>query len=53
MLKFFRMISILEGVVSHKRGWSIVIWLLVLLASIIPFAFLIVEFFLQKELKKS
>ena len=89
MLKYFRVVSILEGlsfliilsvtlniisrdyvfeigmthgvlfflyflfslVASHKRGWSVVVWLLVLLASIVPFAFLAVEVFLQKELK--
>jgi len=40
-------------VASHKYGWSIVVWLLILLASVIPFAFLGVEVFLQKELKKT
>lgn len=37
---------------SHKQGWSIVIWFLMLVASVVPFAFLLVEYFLKKELKK-
>jgi integral membrane protein len=37
---------------SHKQGWSIIIWLLIFLASIIPFAFIGVDIFLQKEMKK-
>lgn len=35
--------------VSHKQKWSVVIWLLVFFASIIPFAFIAVEFFLRKK----
>lgn len=35
--------------VSHKKGWSILIWLLVFIAAIIPFAFLVVEFFLRRK----
>lgn len=34
---------------SHKQGWSIITWLLVFLASVIPFAFVLVDFFLRKE----
>lgn len=87
MLKFFRMVSIVEGLsflmilcvtfgiisrdfvfqlgmfhgvlfmvylvlsllVTDKKGWSILVWLTLFLASIIPFAFIIVELFLQKE----
>ena len=37
---------------SHKQGWSVLVWFLVLLAAIIPFAFVAVEIFLQKELRK-
>ena len=39
--------------VSHKQNWSILIWLLVFLASIVPFAFIAVELFLRQELKKN
>ncbi|CAA0105654.1 Uncharacterised protein [Halioglobus japonicus] len=38
---------------SHRQGWSIVFWLLIALASITPFAFIAVELFIEKELKKS
>jgi len=34
--------------VSHKQGWSVMFWMLVLLASIVPFAC----FLLDRELKK-
>lgn len=36
--------------VSHKQSWSIVVWLLIFFASIVPFAFFAVELFLRKEL---
>ena len=34
--------------VSHKQGWSVIFWMLVLLASVIPFAC----FFLDSKLKQ-
>jgi len=34
---------------SHKRRWSVIAWLLIFLASIVPFAFVAVELFLRKE----
>ena len=34
--------------VSHKQNWSVVVWLLVFFASIVPFAFIIAELFLRK-----
>jgi len=40
-------------IVSHKLSWSILIWLLVFLAAIIPFAFVLVEIFIRKEIQKS
>ena len=36
---------------SHQQGWSVVVWLLVVLASITPFAFVAVELFIERELK--
>jgi integral membrane protein len=42
----------LSLVVSHKQQWSVIIWLLVLLAAVIPFAFVPVELFLKKEQHK-
>ncbi|CAH1198637.1 Integral membrane protein [Candidatus Nitrotoga sp. BS] len=37
---------------SHKRNWPLIVWLLVSMASIVPFAFIAVEIFLRKELGK-
>tara|TARA_B110000467_G_C18075115_1_gene343522 strand:+ start:350 stop:661 length:312 start_codon:yes stop_codon:yes gene_type:complete len=34
---------------SHKRNWSVIVWLLVFLASIIPFAFIGVEFYIRQQ----
>lgn len=34
---------------SHKQGWSVVVWLMILLAAVVPFAFVAVELFLRKE----
>jgi integral membrane protein len=48
----FLLYFVLSLLASHKQGWSVLIWLLVLLAAIIPFAFVGVELFLQKELRK-
>ena len=39
--------------VSHKQGWSIMVWLLVAFASIVPLAFIAVEVFLRKEIKNN
>lgn len=36
---------------SHKQNWSIMVWLLVFLASIVPFAFIAVELFARKEFR--
>ncbi|MES2820873.1 MAG: DUF3817 domain-containing protein [Pseudomonadota bacterium] len=49
----FLMYFVLSLLASHKQGWSVVTWLLVLLAAIMPFAFVPVEVFLQKELRKN
>ena len=35
---------------SHKQKWSVVTWLLVSSASIVPFAFIAVEFYIRKQL---
>jgi integral membrane protein len=37
---------------SHKQNWSVVVWLLVLAAAVVPFAFIPVEMFLKKECLK-
>lgn len=38
---------------SHKQNWSVIVWLLVLAAAVIPFAFIPVELFIKKELRKN
>jgi integral membrane protein len=39
--------------VAHKENWSLKLWLGVFLASLIPMAFVIVEWFLQKTVSNS
>ena len=45
----FMVYLVLSLLVTNKKGWSILIWLALFLASIIPFAFILVEHFLRKE----
>ena len=44
---------VLSLAVSHKQGWSVVFWALVLVASVIPFACFILDAKLKNELKLS
>lgn len=48
----FFLYFLLSLLLSHKQSWSVMTWFLVLLASIIPFAFLLVDAFLKKEILK-
>ncbi|MBA6327570.1 DUF3817 domain-containing protein [Colwellia sp. MB02u-6] len=48
----FMFYTALSFVVANKKGWSILSWIALFLASIIPFAFIIVEIFLRKESAK-
>ncbi|MGB2131509.1 MAG: DUF3817 domain-containing protein [Marinobacterium sp.] len=48
----FILYLVLSLQVSHKKGWPVMVWLLVFLGSIIPFAFIGVELFLKKESKE-
>jgi len=45
----FMIYCALSLVVSHKLGWSVITWLLSLAAGIVPFAFILMERFLEKE----
>ena len=47
----FMLYLVLSLVASHKQGWSTITWFLLFMASLVPFAFILVEFFIQKELK--
>ena len=49
----FVVYCVLSLLVSHKQSWSVLVWLLVLLAAFIPYAFIPVEMFLQKERRRS
>ncbi len=45
----FVLYLILSFYAAHKKSWSLLIWLGVFLASVIPFGFIAVEWFLRKE----
>lgn len=49
----FVLYVVLSLLASHRQSWSLITWLMVFLASLVPFAFIAVELFVQKELKKS
>lgn len=49
----FLIYCVLSLLVSHRQGWSVVTWLLTLAAGMVPFAFLLVERFLRKEMQKA
>ncbi len=38
---------------SRKQGWSISVWFLLFLSALVPFAFVFVERFLEKELRNT
>ncbi len=46
----FMLYLLLSVIVSNKQQWSVVTWLAISIASIVPFAFIAVEIFLNKVL---
>ena len=48
----FMLYIALSFVVAKKSGWSILFWIALFLASIVPFAFIIIELLLRKESTK-
>ena len=44
----FVLYLVLSLIVSGKQGWSVWIWLALFFASIVPFAFILVEMYLRK-----
>ncbi len=40
---------VLSLIVSGKKGWSVLKWLVLFLASVVPFAFILVELYLRKN----
>ena len=49
----FLLYVIFSLIVSYKMSWSVVVWLLLFLASIIPFAFILVEIYIRKTTQKT
>ena len=49
----FMIYIIASLIVSDKKGWPILIWLALFVASVVPFAFIAVEIFLRKESNRS
>lgn len=48
----FLLYFVLSLLISHKYGWSLLVWLAVFLASVVPFAFIAVDVFIRKESRK-
>ena len=46
----FMVYLLMSLIVSNKQQWSLVTWLSLFIASIVPFAFIAVEVFLSKKL---
>jgi integral membrane protein len=44
----FFLYLVLSLIVSGKNGWSVWVWLLLFAASVVPFAFILVELYLRK-----
>ncbi len=44
----FFLYLVLSLIVSGKKGWPVWGWLILLLASVVPFAFILVEVYLRK-----
>lgn len=39
--------------VSNSRGWSVLVWLALFMAALVPFAFVPVELFLRREAQRT
>lgn len=48
----FLIYMVLSLWVSNSRNWSVVVWLLLFVAAVVPFAFIGVEGFLRREERK-
>jgi len=48
----FILYLVLSLYVSHKQKWSGITWFLIFLASLIPFAFIAVEVYIRREIRK-
>jgi integral membrane protein len=48
----FMLYMVLSLIVSHRQGWSVIVWVLVFAAALVPFAFVLVEIYLRREIAK-
>lgn len=48
----FVLFVVLSLLASHQSKWAVWQWLLVFLSALVPFAFIPVELFLQKEIRR-
>lgn len=48
----FMLFFVFSMLAAHKQGWSVTIWVLLLLSALVPFAFVAVEMFLQKQISQ-
>lgn len=46
----FLLYFVMSLVVSHRKTWSVIVWLAVAFAAVVPFAFIAVEIFLRRQI---
>lgn len=49
----FMLYLVLSFAAAHKQNWSLLVWLPIFIASLIPFAFIGVDIYLRRSLKKA
>ncbi len=49
----FLVYMVLSLWVSNSRNWSVLVWLMIFLAAVVPFAFIAVEMFLRRDEQKA
>lgn len=48
----FMLYSVFSLVVAHRFSWPVWVWVLIFFAALVPGAFILVEIFIRKELKR-
>lgn len=49
----FMVYLVVSLLTSNSRGWSVLVWLALFMAALVPFAFIPVELFLRREAQKT
>lgn len=49
----FMVYLVVSLLTSNSRGWSVLVWLALFMAALVPFAFIPVELFLRREAQKA